>query len=354
MALALRKEEGFGLGIAIAAHVAIVAVLLLRPHSAPVVKPPERIEVTISDDVGLTSTSPQPNSQAAPPVAPTLGEPQPQEEAAAPSEPEPEPAPPEPAPPAPAPAPPKPQPPKPQPPKPQPPKPQPPKPAPPKPQPRPVPKAVPRPVERPRDTPKPTPVRPVTKAPAPRTPPQKAAPAKAPPAKSAATRTPAARAPATKGTGKSSPSKAPARTNAPNGGSRIGADFLEGVSGATAPTRAAPSAPAAASIGPAVKASLASAISRQLKPRWQAPQGPDAQELVTILSFNLNRDGTLNGSPTVVRQQGINDTNRAQADRHAEQAIKAVRLAAPFDLPKEYYDAWKRVSAFRFDKRLSQ
>jgi hypothetical protein len=56
----------------------------------------------------------------------------------------------------------------------------------------------------------------------------------------------------------------------------------------------------------------------------------------------------------VVRQLGITDTNRAQADRHAEQAIRAVRLAAPFDLPEEYYDAWKRVSAFRFDKRLSQ
>jgi hypothetical protein len=125
------------------------------------------------------------------------------------------------------------------------------------------------------------------------------------------------------------------------------------VTGAKAENRASTSAPAAA-IGPAVKASLASSISRQLKPRWQAPQGPDAEELVTILSFNLNRDGTLAGTPTVVRQLGINDTNRNQAERHAEQAIKAVRLAAPFDLPAEYYDAWKRVSAFRFDKRLSQ
>jgi protein TonB len=126
------------------------------------------------------------------------------------------------------------------------------------------------------------------------------------------------------------------------------------VTGAKPAARPAASAPAAATIGPAVRSSLASSISRQLKPRWQAPQGPDAEELVTILSFNLNRDGTLAGTPTVVRQLGINDTNRNQADRHAEQAIKAVRLAAPFDLPAEYYDAWKRVSQFRFDKRLSQ
>ena len=55
-----------------------------------------------------------------------------------------------------------------------------------------------------------------------------------------------------------------------------------------------------------------------------------------------------------MRQEGITDANRSQAARHAEQAMRAVRLAAPFDLPPQYYDAWKRVAAFRFDKRLSQ
>ena len=66
------------------------------------------------------------------------------------------------------------------------------------------------------------------------------------------------------------------------------------------------------------------------------------------------RDGSLAGSPRVVRQEGITEANRPQAARHAEQAIRAVELAAPFDLPDQYYDAWKRVTSFRFDKRLSQ
>jgi hypothetical protein len=56
----------------------------------------------------------------------------------------------------------------------------------------------------------------------------------------------------------------------------------------------------------------------------------------------------------VVRQEGITDSNRPQAGRHAEQAIRAVQLAAPFDLPDEFYDAWKRVASFRFDRKLSQ
>lgn len=342
MVLALTKEEGLGLGIALVAHAAIVAVLLLRPEAVPEVQPPQRIEVTISDEVALTSTSPQPNSQASAPQAPSLGEPQPEEAAA---EAEAEPAPPEPAPPVPTP-------PRPSPP----PKPEPaPKPAPapkPRPAPKPAPKAPPR-KEAPKPVAKPAP-KPAPKAPskpAPKLAPK--APARPAPASKAPARTPPAKAAAQKGTGRAPAPKAATKSNAPAGGSRIGADFLEGVTGASASKPAASAAPAAA-IGPAVRSSLASAISRQLKPKWQAPQGPGAEDLVTILSFNLNRDGTLAGTPTVVRQQGIDAINRNQADRHAEQAIRAVRLAAPFDLPAQYYDAWKRVSAFRFDKRLSQ
>ena len=107
-------------------------------------------------------------------------------------------------------------------------------------------------------------------------------------------------------------------------------------------------------IGPAVKSALAGSISRQLKPRWVAPQGAEAELLVTVLAWDLNLDGTLNGNPRVVRQEGITEANRAQAQRHAEQAIRAVKLAAPFNLPPQYYPAWKRIADFRFDRKLSQ
>lgn len=138
----------------------------------------------------------------------------------------------------------------------------------------------------------------------------------------------------------------------PAGASRIGSDFLKGVAGAS--TRGKAQNPPAATIGPAVQSALAGAISRQLKPKWVAPQGADAEKLVTVLAWDLNPDGSLAGSPQVVRQEGITDANRAQAQRHAEQAIRAVRLAAPFDLPAEYYAAWKRIASFRFDRKLSQ
>ena len=148
------------------------------------------------------------------------------------------------------------------------------------------------------------------------------------------------------------PRPAPVQAARPAGASRISNDFLKGIPGAQA-SGAARNPPAAA-IGPAVQSALAGAISRQLKPHWAAPQGADAEKLVTILSWNLNRDGSLTGAPRLVRQEGITDSNRAQAARHAEQAMRAVQLAAPFILPPEYYVAWQRVASFKFDKRLSQ
>jgi len=133
------------------------------------------------------------------------------------------------------------------------------------------------------------------------------------------------------------------------GASKIGADFLPGSGASTAD---AETRMPASQIGASAKASLAQAIARQLKPHWNAPQGVGAEHLVTILAFELNPDGSLARRPRVVSQSGVSDSNRRQKGLHAERAIRAVQLAAPFDLPPEYYEAWKRVSAFRFDRKL--
>lgn len=273
--IALRRDEGLALLAALAAHAALVLVLALQPASTPL-PPPERMTVTLSDEVGLTSTSPEPAAPAAADEAPELGE--------------------DAAPPPPTLVP---------------------------PQPAPTPAPRPAPVPQPKAAAQPA----------------KPAPAKAQPAKVAAVQP----APA-----KAAPAKAPVRP----GASRIGDDFLKGTPGGTA--KAPPGPPPAAAVGPAVRSALAGAISRQLKPKWVAPQGAEAELLVTILTWDLNADGTLAGSPRLVRQEGITAANRAQAQRHVEQAIRAVRLAAPFNLPDEFYPAWKRVTAFRFDRKLSQ
>ena len=285
----LSAEEKVGVVVAIALHAGLVAWLALAPSRSTFQPPPERMTVSLSEEVAPEATSPEPLAQAAPETAPTLGE------AAAEPEPLPVVTPPEPAPrvvasPLPRPAP-------------------------------PVARPVPRPVAKPAARPSAKP---------------SAKPAAKPPTKVAA--------PADTRTRR--------RPDAPAGASRVGNDFLKGIPGGEA--RGTAQNPPAARAGPQVAASLAQAISRALKPRWNAPQGAEADQLVTVLAFDLNPDGSLAGKPRVVSQSGVTDANSAQKARHAEQAIRAVQLAAPFDLPEQYYPLWKRVASFRFDRRLSQ
>ncbi|OBV12365.1 energy transducer TonB [Erythrobacter dokdonensis] len=149
----------------------------------------------------------------------------------------------------------------------------------------------------------------------------------------------------------SKPSPTPAKAAEKGGGSRIGDDFLPGAGSSTSTTE---TRIPASQIGPSAKASIGQALARQVKPHWTAPQGLDVDELVTLIDFDLNPDGTLKGRPRVRSQSGITDSNRAQAARHAENAIRAVQLATPFDLPAEYYEAWKSVRGARFDRNTSR
>ena len=126
--------------------------------------------------------------------------------------------------------------------------------------------------------------------------------------------------------------------------------ILSGISDSDSPSRSA--APPATAVGPAVKASLAAEVRRQLKPHWKAPSGADVEQLRTELSIRLARDGSVT-DVDVLRTTGQTESNRPQVKLHQEQAVRAVRLASPFRLPAEYYDAWKLLSPIGFDKRLS-
>ena len=316
----LTLEERIGLVLAVALHAGVLALLVLKPGDRPM-PPPPRMEVTLSDKVGLNDSAPSTHEQAAADIAPQLGA-----------------APPPPAPPAPANLPPppstmplpRPVPPKPVPPKPVPPKPVPPKPAPPKP----VPEKAP--------LPKPLPAK-VTPRPRPQESPEQARPMIIP--HLLARPRPAAP--------DAAPPDRPSHSAKIAGGSRIGADFLKGVTSANTTGKA--NSPPAQIASAADQASLLNAIFRQLRPNWHAPQGLDAEKLETCLTWDLKPDGSLDGAPRMARPQGgVNDSNRPQASRHLEQAIRAVELAEPFQLPPEYYATWKRVGPICFNRKMSQ
>lgn len=110
----------------------------------------------------------------------------------------------------------------------------------------------------------------------------------------------------------------------------------------------------ASQIGASAKASLQRQINSQIKPRWQGmvPQGVDADKLVSLVSFQLNEDGTLKGQPSCRTVSAtITPANKPQVGAHCERAIRAVQLAAPFKLPPELYNGWKTITNWEMKKQ---
>ena len=156
---------------------------------------------------------------------------------------------------------------------------------------------------------------------------------------------------------RSRPDRTPAPTPSPTAsqpakeaeGSRIGDDFLAG-SGSSSDTdeTAAP----AATFGRAERAALASAITRQLRPHWSPPSGVDAERLRSVVTWRLTPDGSLSGTPRCRNiPSSVTASNRPQAALHCERAIRAVRRAASFNLPEQFYNRWKELE-WEFNIRL--
>lgn len=123
-------------------------------------------------------------------------------------------------------------------------------------------------------------------------------------------------------------------------GARLGSDFLKGITETASVSRAQT---ANAAIGPREQASLAAELKRQLKPHWRPPSGADIDSLRVTVVANLDQDGAIVGQPRVIGPTGVTASNRAQADLFAERAVAAVKLAAPYKFPKEFYAAWKTI-----------
>jgi colicin import membrane protein len=93
-------------------------------------------------------------------------------------------------------------------------------------------------------------------------------------------------------------------------------------------------------------ARLAAMIKQQLYSCWIPPVGAsDAKDLVVLVGFSLNRDGTLAGNP-VVKNRGPNPLFQIAA----ESAVRAVRSCSPLRLPAAKYESWQEVEV-NFDPK---
>ncbi len=286
------RSDAAGLAIAVVVHGAIFALLsasfLLNPK--PVKSLEDPVEVSLVDEVGLVATAPQSRVPPAESRAPDAGPPEdaapPQPQAAAPA------------------------------------------PVPPPPQPDPVP--PPKPAEK---------AKPQLKRPTPESP-QKAA--KAPPKREATPVTPA------KPTRTASTGTDPASTKPRPRGSRLGDDFLKGLSDRPSTSRSV--TPRAAVIDAKALASIQDAISRQIQPcaDRQVNPGPGANEIVTVLNLRLNPDGTLAATPTMVRQSGTDGEAGRYARRVIDLGVAAFKGCSPLRLPPEFYETpnggWNNIN----------
>lgn len=98
-------------------------------------------------------------------------------------------------------------------------------------------------------------------------------------------------------------------------------------------------------------AAIASSIVYQLKPYWRAPDGEGSDKIRTVVSIELNADGSLSKGPTFARQEGVTDANRELAAEHRKRALESVQKAAPFKVPPEHHPLFKHITMI-FDRRM--
>ncbi|AHE51841.1 hypothetical protein [Sphingomonas sanxanigenens] len=284
------RADRAGLGVAVVAHVALFALLSLQIAQTSGTLESKPVEIVMSDEFADISSAPDPSREA---PATKRGE---VEGPAEPTAPPPaEDLPPAPRPePVPAPA----------------------------PQPAPAPKPAPQPVKKPaKPDPKPTKPNPKPQA-------KPARPATAPPRDR-------------------SDRRRPDRPVRPTGRlDRID----EGLN--TRDTPSTSTRQQAQATGPA-RQTINAAIGNEIRPYWRPPSGVDVERLVTKIRFELNEDGSLAGEPQILGQTGKTASNAPQMRLHAENAIRAIKRAAPFRLPRENYAQWKTWT-FDFDARLTE
>jgi hypothetical protein len=248
-ARALRNDEIAGLALAVAAHVGLVAWLVLAPPRPAPLPLPERVAVTLSDNLGPEATTPDPSSNPAADGAPELGV------------------------------------------------------APPKPEP------VVEPV------PPPPPKSNLSLA-------QKQIPPK---------------------TASKAPIALPRQGQ--SGASSFADMFKDGVPGGSGKGQS--DAKPSSQQQSAIRVSINSQV---LRP-WNAcaVTGIDIEKLRARVSFSLDRNGNVIaiGEPVL---SGLTESNRPQAGRFGECAVRAIKVGAPYRLPPEFYEYWKNYN-LTFDKK---
>ena len=124
--------------------------------------------------------------------------------------------------------------------------------------------------------------------------------------------------------------------------SRIGDDFLKGISDDKLAPRSAPAAkPAASTVSASAMAGIVQAIRRQVQPcaDRQVNPGPGASRIRVRMRLQLTRSGRLRVPPQVLGTSGVDDENARYEERVKDLAVASFVGCAPLvGLPPELYE----------------
>lgn len=121
--------------------------------------------------------------------------------------------------------------------------------------------------------------------------------------------------------------------------SRLGDDFLKGIDDDLAP-RAGAARPSAPTFNAAAKASVGSAILRQVQPcaNRQPFIGEGANTLRLTVNLKLARSGRLSRPPTILGIAGDGDLKSKYGDLLEDQVRRIFTQCSPLRLPADLYD----------------
>jgi hypothetical protein len=121
--------------------------------------------------------------------------------------------------------------------------------------------------------------------------------------------------------------------------SRIGDDFLKGIGDASSRSNAPPK-PAAPTFSAQARASVGSAILRQVQPcaDRQPFIGEDANQVRLRVNLKLARSGRLTRPPTILGMSGDPDLRAKYGDLLEDQVRRIFAECTPLRLPAELYD----------------
>jgi outer membrane biosynthesis protein TonB len=117
---------------------------------------------------------------------------------------------------------------------------------------------------------------------------------------------------------------------------------------ATTPPAAVMSAAAAADIGSAIKRQVQPCADRQVSP------GPGAENIVSLVQLQFNRDGSLAAPPKVISRTGVDADNERYVTR-VDDAVRSIFAGcSPLrGFPPELYDVPRGWKSFKMNYRLN-